>query len=63
MMPDRKNIRHTNLGRVIYSELCRNLDFEHTDNWFEQEPSNVLESKKYTILLDFYIQTNKILEA
>ena len=55
--------RHYNLGKIVHWKLARKSKFEAWDKWYEDEPESVLENEDYTILWDFSIQTDHVIEA
>ena len=50
--------RHDWVGKVIHSELCKKLKFEHTTKQYSHKPESVLENETHKILWDFAIQTD-----
>ena len=55
--------RHDNLGKIVHWKLARKCNFEAGDKWYEHEPQSVLQNEDYTILWDFSIQTDYVIEA
>ena len=55
--------RHDLVGTAIYWELCKQLEFNHTDKWYEHKPVSALENEKRQLLWDFGVQTNHRIEA
>ena len=42
---------------------ARNMTYlEHTDKWYQHQPSPVVENKRYKLLWDFSIQTDRVIE-
>ena len=48
--------RHDWVGKVIYWELCKILNFDNNIKWYTHKPESVLENEIYRILWDFEIQ-------
>ena len=45
------------VGKVIYWEMCKKFQFDHTNRWYIHNPSPVLENDRHKLLWDFNIQT------
>ena len=50
--------RHDWVGKVIRWELCKKLNFHHTNKWYMHKPESALENDTHKILWDFKIQTD-----
>ena len=55
--------RHELVGTAIHWELCKQLEFNHADKWYEHKPESVLENEKSQLLWDFEVQTDHHIEA
>ena len=62
-LPKRSTKRHDNVARCVYSQLCREGDFERADRWYEQKPEVVIENKNFKLLWDFTIHCETVIEA
>ena len=51
------------MGKVILSELCRKLKFDHTNKWYMPNPESVLENETHNLPQDFEIQMNHQISA
>ena len=49
---------HGEVGKVINWELCKGLDFDHTNKWYIKKSESVVENVTHDIILDFEMQTN-----
>ena len=54
--------RHDKVACFIHWLLCKKYDLEHTDKWYQHQPSPVVENKRYKLLWDFSIQTDRVIE-
>ena len=55
--------RHDWIGKVIHWEMCKKLEFDHTNKWYTHNPAPVLENVTHKLLWDFDIQTDHIISA
>ena len=55
--------RHDLVGTAIHWELCKQLEFNHADKWYEHKPASALENEKSQLLWDFEVQTDHHIEA
>ena len=55
--------RHDNVARYIRWQLGGKCELERANNWYEQKPEGVVESKNFKILWDFTIQCDWKIEA
>ena len=55
--------RHDNVARYIRWQLGGKCELERANNWCEQKPEGVVESKNFKILWDFTIQCDWKIEA
>ena len=51
------------MGKVIHWEICKRLEFDHTDKWYKHEPEGVLENKTHKILCYFEMETGYQIQA
>ena len=51
------------VGAAIYWELCKQLEFNHADKWYEHKPASALENEKSQLLGNFEVQTDLHIEA
>ena len=54
---------HDWVGKVIYRELCKRLNFEHTTKWYTHLPWYVFENGANKIVWDFGIQMDHRIPA
>ena len=43
--------RHDLVGTTIHWELCKQLEFNHADKWYEHKPESVLENEKKPVVV------------
>ena len=55
--------RHDLVGTPIHWELCKQLEFNHADKWYEHRPASALEHEKSQLLREFEVQTDHHIEA
>ena len=55
--------RHHWVGKVIHWEMCKKLNFDHTNKWYMHNPAPVLENDTHKLLCDFNIQTDHLIPA
>ena len=55
--------RHDWVGKVIHWEMCRRVQFDHTNEWYIHNPAPVLENDTHKLLWDFNIQTDQLIPA
>ena len=55
--------RHDWVGKVIHWDMCRKVQFDHTNEWYMHNPVPVLENDSHKLLLDFNIQTDNLIPA
>ena len=55
--------RHDWVGKVIFRELCKKLNFNHKNKWFMHNSESVLENETHKVLWDFEIQTDHLRSA
>ena len=53
--------RHDWVGKVVYWEMCRKFQFDHTNKWYMHNPAHVLENDTHKLLWDFNIQTDHLI--
>ena len=56
-------IRHNNIGRYIHWVLCKEHDLPHAQQWYQHEPTAVMDNDKAKILWDIPIQTDRTIKA
>ena len=44
-------------------ELCKKFEFDHTNNWYIQNPESVLRNETHKLLWDFDMQTDYLISA
>ena len=54
---------HDWFGKVIYWEMCRKFQSDHTTKWYMHKPAPVLENDSHKLLWDFNIQTDHSIPA
>ena len=55
--------RHDWVGKLIYWEMCRKFQFDHTNKWYLHNPAPVLENDSHKLQWDFSIQTDHLIPA
>ena len=48
---------------VVHWGMCRKFQFDHTNNWYMNNPVPVLENNLHKLLWDFNIQTDHLIPA
>ena len=56
-------LRNNWMGKVIHWELCKKLEFDHTNKWYMHNPESVLENKTHKLLRNFEMQTDHLISA
>ena len=51
------------MGKVIHWELCKKLNFDHTNKWYMHNQESVVEKETHKLLWDFEIQTDHQISA
>ena len=59
----RKSLRLDWVGRVINWEFRKKLKFDHTKEWYMQNPASVLENDTHKRVLGFKIHTDHLISA
>ena len=54
---------HDWVGKVIHWEMCKKFKFDHANKWYMHNPAPVLENDTHLLLLDFDIQTDRLIPA
>ena len=54
--------RHDKVGKKIHWLLSKKYNLECTDKWYQHSPEPVAENEEVKILLDFMIQTDRVIE-
>ena len=63
-LPQREyKARHDWVGKMIHWEMCKKLEFDHTNKWYMQNPAPVQENAMHKLLWDFNIQTDHLIPA
>ena len=55
--------KHNWVGKVIYWELCKKLEFDHTIKWYMHKPESVPEKERHKVLWEFEIQAGHSVSA
>ena len=55
--------RYDWIGKVIPWEMCRKIQFDHTNKWYMHNTAPVLENGSHKLLWDFNIQTDHLSPA
>ena len=55
--------RHDWVGKVIHWEMCKKLEFNHTNKCYMHNPAPVLENATHKLLWYFNIQTDHLISA
>ena len=51
------------VGKLIHSDLCKSLKFDHADKWYMHEQESVRENETHKIFYDIEMQTDHPLPA
>ena len=51
------------VGKVIHWEMCKKLQFDHTNKWYMHNPAPVLENDSHKVPWDLNIQTDPLIPA
>ena len=54
---------HDWMGKVIYRELYKRLNFDHITKWYMHKAESVRENGSHKILWDFQIQTDHVIST
>ena len=54
--------RHDLVGTAVHWELCKQLEFNHADKWYEHKPESLLENEKSQLFWDFEVQADHHIE-
>ena len=57
-----KNWRHDKIAQILHWKLCQLYCFDYSEKWYDHKTEKVLENDDVKILMDFKIQTDKVLE-
>ena len=52
---------HHWVGKVIHLELCKRLNFDHTNKWYMYKPESVQENGMHIILWDLKLYTDHLI--
>ena len=55
--------KHNWVGKMIHWKMCKKFQFDHTNKWYMQNPSSILENDTYKLIWDFDIQTDHLISA
>ena len=55
--------RHDRVGKVIHSEMCKKLKFDHTNKCYMHNTAPVLENNTHKLLWDTDIHTDHLISA
>ena len=55
--------RHNLVGQYIHWKICNHYNIETPNKWYEHKPLPVVDTPKVTILWDFPIRTDRIIQA
>ena len=55
--------RHNKVTAYVYWNICRNLDINVPDKWYEHQPEPVTEHQKPMILWDLPVHTDREIKA
>ena len=55
--------RHNAVASTLHWSLCKQMNFERADNWWEHQLEPGMENEDYKLLYDFNIRTNKKISA
>ena len=55
--------RHDWVSKVIHREMCKKFKFDHTNKWYMQNPTPVLENNTHKLLWDFNSHTGHLISA
>ena len=51
------------MGKRIHWDVCKKNKIQVKEKWYEHEPAPVTENEQCTILWDFNVQTDHVIEA
>lgn len=51
------------VGTAIHWELCKQLEFNHIDKWYERKPKSMLENEDCQFLWGFEVQADRHIET
>ena len=54
-------IRPNRMGKVFHWELCKEMKFDHTTDWWMHKPESVQENDMHKVLWNVEIQTNYLI--
>ena len=54
---------HDWVGKMIYSELCKKMKFDQTNEGYMHNPESVPKNDTHNILWDFDIQTDHLIST
>ena len=63
LAPNGYKKRHDRLGQYLHLKLCKHYRLSAPNNWFEHHLQAVVEGDNVTILWDFPIHTDRIIQA
>ena len=63
LVPNEYTNRHNRVGQNIHWKICNHYNTETPDQWYEHELLPVVDTPKVTILWDFLIRTERIIQA
>ena len=55
--------RHNAVASTLHWSLCKQMNFERAENWWEHQPEPAMENEDYKLLYDFNIRTDKKISA
>ena len=55
--------KHDRIEKVINWEVCKRLNFEHTNKWYMHKAESALKNETHQILWDFEMQTDHLILA
>ena len=63
LTPNEYKNRHDRVGQYLHWKIINHFSIETNSNWYEQHPEAVTEGKNVTILWDFPVHTDRMIQA
>ena len=63
LAPNEYTNRHNRVGQYIHWKICNHYNIETPNKWYEHKLLPVVDTPKVTILWDFPVRTDRIIQA
>ena len=63
LTPNEYKYRHDRVGQYLHWKILNYFSIETNSNWYEHHPEPVTEGKNVTILWDFPVHTDRMIQA